>query len=149
MDRQIILLNTMIASILAEKTKTSVHTIRHYTRIGLLHPESHSNNGYKIYSQSDLERIHFINAAKDLGFTLSEIAHIFEESDKGQMPCPLVRDIVKQRIVETRRKIKQLRKMQKRMENALEEWEKMENRLPNGHSVCHLIESSSYETIAA
>lgn len=133
----------MIASILAKKTDTSVHTIRHYTRIGLLNPEQNSQNSYKIYTQTDKKRLHFINAAKDLGFTLSEIAHIFAEADKGNTPCPLVRDIVKIRINETRKKIKQLQKMKKRMENALDEWEKMENRLPNGHSVCHLIESIS------
>lgn len=133
----------MFANLLAEKTNTSVHTIRHYTRIGLLEPETHSQNGYKIYSQNDKERLHFINAAKELGFTLSEIADIFAEADKGNTPCPLVRDIVKLRIDETRKKIKQLQKMKKRMENALNEWEKMENRLPNGHSVCHLIETIS------
>jgi len=43
----------MIASILAEKTNTSVHMIRHYSRIGLLNPDAHSQNGYKIYSQTD------------------------------------------------------------------------------------------------
>jgi DNA-binding transcriptional MerR regulator len=133
----------MITSTLAEKTNTSVHTIRHYARIGLLNPVAHSQNNYKIYSRDDEERLRFINAAKNLGFTLAEIAHIFAESDKGNTPCPLVRDIVKTRIDETRRKIKQLQKMQKRMENALGDWEKMENRLPDGNSVCHLIESIS------
>lgn len=80
----------LTANKLAKKTNTSVHTIRHYTSIGLLNPETGSQNGYKIYNQTDKERLHFINAAKDLGYTLSEIADIFAEADKGNSSCAIL-----------------------------------------------------------
>ena len=34
-----------------------------------------------------------------------------------------------------------MKKLQKKMENALKDWKQMENSMPNGDSVCHLIES--------
>ncbi len=131
----------MIASILAEKTNTSVHTVRHYTRIGLLKPSRHPRNGYKVYQFSDATRLRFILAAKDLGFTLAEISQILDEAQHGNSPCPIVRGVVKQRIEENKKKIKDLQKLQKKMESALDDWSRMENSMPDGDSVCHLIET--------
>jgi DNA-binding transcriptional MerR regulator len=129
------------ANILAKKSDVSLFTVRHYTRIGLLKPIRNSNNGYKIYQPSDTTRLRFIVAAKSLGFTLHEIAEILDEAIHGNSPCPLVREIIERRIEENRRKIEEMKKLQKKMENALKDWKQMENSMPNGDSVCHLIES--------
>lgn len=129
------------ASILAKKTDVPIYTVRHYTRIGLLHPTRNSQNGYKVYQHSDTVRLRFILAAKDLGFTLTEINQILDEAEHGNSPCPMVREIVTKRIEENRKKIKELQRQQKKMESSLKDWEKMQNSMPNGDSVCHLIES--------
>jgi tetrahydromethanopterin S-methyltransferase subunit B len=60
---------------------------------------------------------------------------------RGNTPCPMVREIIVHRIAENRRKIKELQKLQRKMKNALEDWKQMKNSMPNGDSVCHLIES--------
>lgn len=129
------------ANILAKKAKVPIYTIRHYTKIGLLKPIRHAGNGYKEYQQSDAIRLRFIIAAKNLGFTLTEIAQILDEAKHGNSPCPLVRDIIKLRIDENQRKIKELKQLQKKMETAFGNWTEMQNSMPNGDSVCHLIES--------
>lgn len=131
----------MTANVLAKKTDVPIYTVRHYTKIGLLKPSRHPRNGYKVYNFSDATRLRFIIAAKDLGFTLAEISQILDEAKHGNSPCPMVREIVEQRIEENKRKIRELKQLQKKMENALDEWREMENSLPNGDSVCHLIES--------
>ncbi len=131
----------LTVAILAKETDATVHTVRHYTKIGLLKPKRNSANGYKVYKSSDITLMRFINNAKELGFTLKEISAILDEADKGNSPCPLVREIIIQRLEENRKKIKQLKEMQKKMEKAKTIWDKMENALPDGHSVCHLIES--------
>jgi hypothetical protein len=64
-----------------------------------------------------------------------------QRSWRGKSPCPLVRKIIEKHIEENRRKIKELQKLKKKMEAALNTWKEMENSLPNGGSVCHLIES--------
>ncbi len=131
----------MTAGILAKKTNLPIYTVRHYTRIGLLHPSRNSQNGYKVYQPSDAVRLRFITAAKNLGFTLAEITQILDKAEHGESPCPSVRKIIVHHIQENRQKIKALKKLQKKMETALNDWAGLKDSMPNGDSVCHLIES--------
>jgi MerR family Zn(II)-responsive transcriptional regulator of zntA len=131
----------MTGSVLAKRADVSLFTVRYYTRIGLLKPSRQPSNNYKIYKPSDATRLRFIVAAKELGFTLAEITQILDEAKHGNSPCPMVREIVERRIEENRRKIEELKQLQKKMKRALTDWSEMENSMPNGESVCHLIES--------
>ena len=131
----------MTAGVLAKKTNLPIYTVRHYTRIGLLHPTRNAQNNYKVYKPSDTVRLKFIVAAKNLGFTLAEINQILDEAEHGQSPCPSVRKIIVEHIKENERKIKELQTLQKKMEKALKGWAGLKNAMPNGDSVCHLIES--------
>ena len=131
----------LTASVLAKRTGIPIFTVRYYTRIGLLKPSRDLRNGYKLYKQSDKERLKFINNAKNLGFTLSEIEQILSHAEDGDTPCPLVREIVERRIRENREAIREMKRLQKRLEQAAEMWSGMEDAEPDGHSVCQLIES--------
>ena len=131
----------LTANVLAKKSDVSLYTVRHYTRIGLLKPSRNLRNSYKVYQPSDAARLRFIKSAKNLGFSLSEIAAILDEAKHGNSPCPLVREIIVSRIEDNRRKIKEMQRLQRKMENALKDWSKMKNSMPDGDSVCHLIES--------
>ncbi len=133
------------ASVLAKKTDVPLYTIRHYTRIGLLHPSRNTQNNYKFYQPADAVRLRFIVAAKELGFTLAEITQILDRAEHGTSPCPMVREIIVQRIEENKRKIKEMQKLQKKMERALGEWNDLNDSMPDGTSVCRLIESVAEE----
>ncbi len=131
----------MTANILARKSDVSLYTVRHYTRIGLLKPSRNWQNNYKVYQPADEVRVRFIQAAKNLGFSLAEVGDILNEAKHGSSPCPLVREIIVRRIDENRRKISEMQKLQRKMERALKDWATMKNSMPTGESVCHLIES--------
>ena len=131
------------AAVLAKKSGTSVFTVRHYARIGLLRPSRDLANGYKMYRQADVQRLRFVSAAKELGFSLAEIEDILGHADAGESPCPDVRQIVERRIEENQRKIDELIRLQNRLEKARIAWKRMKNSEPDGHSVCRLIESFS------
>ena len=133
------------AGILAKQTKVPLFTVRHYTRIGLLRPSRNPANGYKVYQPSDATRLRFIKSAKALGFTLTEIAQFLDEAKHGKSPCPMVRDIIVRHIEENRRKIRELQQLQRKMEKSLKDWEDLEDSMPTGESVCHLIESVAGE----
>jgi DNA-binding transcriptional MerR regulator len=135
----------MTAAVLAKRTNIPLYTIRYYTRIGLLTPSRDQSNGYRMYKRSDRDRLEFISAAKELGFTLAEIEEILSHAARGDTPCPMVRDIVGKRIIENREKIRELKRLQKRLEAAAEMWKTMQNAEPDGHKVCHLIESFGAE----
>lgn len=126
---------------LAQLCNVPADTVRHYTRIGLLRPDRDPINGYYQYRVSDSKRLEFIKKAKSLGYGLKEIEHILAESRKGKSPCPMVRELISQRIQANRAHLEQLMELQIRMENALASWEKMPDGVPNGDSICHLIES--------
>jgi len=133
----------MTVNDLSQRTGVTSHAVRYYSRIGLLKPGRNPDNGYRLFDRSDLARLRFIRQAQSLGFTLDEISEILAESEHGRSPCPKVRDILRRRIEENHRKLAELMDLQSRMEEALDHWEAMPDGVPDGHSVCHLIESES------
>ncbi|WP_031435176.1 MerR family transcriptional regulator [Methylomarinum vadi] len=126
---------------LANLCQVPPDTIRHYTRIGLLIPQRDPVNGYRQYTVNDAKRLDFIRKAKSLGFSLKEIEHILAESRKGKSPCPMVRDLISHRIRVNRARLEHLMELQVRMEQTLEGWKKMPDGIPDGDSICYLIES--------
>jgi len=126
---------------LARRAGETPEVVRYYTRIGLLNPARNPGNGYKRFVDADLVRLRFIRQAKALGFTLAEIAEILDHARGGGSPCPKVREIIERRIEENRHRLEELTRLQQRMESALERWRGLPDGVPDGHTVCHLIES--------
>ncbi len=126
---------------LSKAAKTTPDTVRHYVRIGLLTPTRNPVNGYKLFGDNELKKLTFIRQAKGLGFTLGDIQTIFDHSSDGQSPCPMVRDMIQQRIDENRTRLFELNNLQQRMDEALGKWKGMPDGEPNGDAICHLIES--------
>lgn len=126
---------------LAIQGNAPAHVVRYYARIGLIKPSGQQENGYRLFKPRDASRLRFIRMAKQLGFTLNEIREITRHADKGESPCADVRKIIQQHIRENRARIDEMLKLQNRMEQALEKWQDMPDGVPDGRSVCHLIES--------
>ena len=58
----------------AQLSGVSVKTLHHYDKIGLLVPQK-SENGYRLYSEADLERLQIILFYKYLGFSLKKTSN--------------------------------------------------------------------------
>lgn len=69
----------------AELSGVSIKTLYHYDKIGLLVPVK-SENGYRTYSQEDLERLQVILYYKYLGFSLDQIAELLAEEKSNLLP---------------------------------------------------------------
>ena len=69
----------------AQLSGVSVKTLHHYDKIGLLVPLK-SENGYRTYSQEDLERLQVILYYKYLGFSLEKIAELLKEERTDLLP---------------------------------------------------------------
>jgi DNA-binding transcriptional MerR regulator len=72
---------TMHIGELAEATGLSLRTIRHYDEVGLLPATTRTEGGFRVYAQSDLERLLVIRSMKPLGFSLEEMAELLEVVD--------------------------------------------------------------------
>ncbi|NOU94715.1 MerR family transcriptional regulator [Paenibacillus sp. LMG 31456] len=58
---------------LAKLTGLTVRTLRFYDQIGLFSPSGQTESGHRLYSESDLSRLHQILSLKELGLSLEEI----------------------------------------------------------------------------
>lgn len=126
---------------LARCSDTTQHAVRYYTRMGLLRPERDPKNDYRLYHHHEINWLRFVQQAKHLGFTLAEIKEIMLDANQKQSPCPRVREILQCRLQENREKLDEMINLQNRMEKALEQWSSMPDGVPDGHTVCHLIEN--------
>lgn len=135
----------MTVSELARRAGVTADTVRHYTRSGLLVPIRDESNGYNCYKSGDLARLLFVRKARLLGFSVGDVRDILKESNHGHSPCPQVRKIMEQRLQETRRRLQDLEKLQARMEHAVALWANMPDGMPDGETVCHLIEAIAME----
>ena len=133
----------MTVNEIARRTGVPSHTVRYYTRIGLLRPARKRDNGYKEFTAIELQRLNFIRRAQRLGFTLSEIREVLARAARGHSPCPMVREILSRRLVENRRSLHELTTLVQHMDAVLEQWASMQDGVPDGNAVCRLIESFS------
>lgn len=74
---------------LAKHTGLTVRTLHHYDGIGLLKPSGRSESGYRLYSRDDVARLHGIQALRQLGLALGDIAAMLDE---GGTPPGLIID---------------------------------------------------------
>jgi len=106
---------------LARLSGVRAHTIRYYTRRGLLDPQRNPANAYRIYSDADLARLRFIQQAKSIGFSLGDIGKVLASGEAGDSSRGIVESIIKRRVAENRRRLRELTALQKRMESAAEQ----------------------------
>lgn len=59
----------------------SIRTLQYYDKIGLLHPSKYSDAGYRLYADTDLERLQQILLYRELEFPLKDIKEIMENPD--------------------------------------------------------------------
>lgn len=57
----------------AKATNISAKMIRYYEDIGLLINITRTEAGYRHYTHNDIQTLHFIHRARDLGFSITEI----------------------------------------------------------------------------
>jgi DNA-binding transcriptional MerR regulator len=67
----------------ARLARISVRTLHHYDGIGLLTPSARSAGGYRLYSETDLDRLHRVLFYRELEFGLDQIAEILADAATG------------------------------------------------------------------
>ncbi|OOG42936.1 MerR family transcriptional regulator [Polaromonas sp. A23] len=77
---------------LAARTGLTVRTLHHYDTIGLLKPSARTDAGYRLYSRSDVARLHGIQALQQFGLPLSDIGSMLD-GDGAALPHIIARQI--------------------------------------------------------
>lgn len=136
----------MRVSQLAKILNITAETIRFYTRIGVLHPQKNSSNGYRDYSKKDIGRMQFILSSRQLGFSVDDIQKILAEADQKQSPCSTVRRLIDHRLHETEERFNRTIKLRDRMREAIKLWDRQPDKKSSDDSICHLIEIFSTQS---
>lgn len=101
---------------LAGLTGTNNETLRFYEARGLISAPRRSESGYRLYTDSDVERVRFIMRAKRMGFSLTEIDELLSlRVTREESTCGEVKEIAEAKLVVIQEKIAELQ----RMKNAL------------------------------
>ncbi|MCR1792530.1 MULTISPECIES: heavy metal-responsive transcriptional regulator [Leptospira] len=98
---------------IARKADVSVQTVRYYDSLGLLGKSARNEVGYRLYQQDVAARIRFIKRAQDLGFSLEEIGELLDLRIERPNQCASVKRKVEHKLELTRRKLEDLRKIER------------------------------------
>ena len=101
---------------LAKSANVGIETLRFYEKRGLLPEPPRGSNGYRYYPNSHIERLQFIQRAKELGFTLNEITELLSihEHDGDKYD---VKALAQLKLQELDDKLKDLNRMRKALSN--------------------------------
>jgi MerR family mercuric resistance operon transcriptional regulator len=96
-------------------------TIRYYERIGLLTNPSRRPNGYRHYTEQQVDQLRFIVRSRELGFGLEEIRKLLALSDDAQQSCTEVEELARRQLAAVKLRIRELRRTARELERTINE----------------------------
>lgn len=102
---------------LAKAAGVSVETVRFYESKGLIPEPPRTSSGYRLYPERTVDRLQFVLNAKNLGFSLRQIASLLDLRSEGAEDCHSVRNQILQQIAEVDEKIGDLLRIRKSLEH--------------------------------
>jgi len=97
---------------IAKKIGVSVDAIRFYERNSLLPRPPRTQGGFRRYGESEVETLGFIRDAQGLGFKLHEVRELLDLRRSRLQPCAPVRRRLEQKLLQLRRKLADLQKLE-------------------------------------
>ena len=123
---------------LSAQTGVAPKTIRYYESIGLLPPPARSPNGYRLYQDTDRDRLSFIRRARALDFTLADIAEILAFRERGEPPCGYVMTAIHQRVAAIEAHIQDLQRLHEELSSLYVAGQSLPEDAQMQTCVCHL-----------
>ena len=97
----------------AERSGVPPKSIRYYESIGLIHPAERRPNGYRSYSQHDMQTLAFIKRARGLGFSVEEVRELLDLWRNRSRKSAAVKEMAARHIDALDAKIAELQSMRK------------------------------------
>lgn len=95
----------------ARASGVSAKMIRYYERIGLIPAAARTDNGYRVYSDTDVHTLRFVRRSRDLGFSMDRIGQLVQLWQDRNRASAEVKRIALEHVDELDRKIAALRAM--------------------------------------
>jgi MerR family copper efflux transcriptional regulator len=95
----------------AKSSAVSAKMIRHYESIGLLPKAHRTDAGYRLYDETDVHTLRFIQRARSLGFPLETIRTLLALWRNRRRSSAQVKDLAQRHVAELERKIAEMQAM--------------------------------------
>ena len=95
-------------------------TVRYYESIGLVTPARSAHNGYRDFSEADLNRLCFLKQAKVTGFSLDESRELLALYENQERRSAHVKQLVEEKLVRLEDQIKGLLAMRDTLKDLAE-----------------------------
>jgi DNA-binding transcriptional MerR regulator len=129
----------MLIGELADAAGLPSQTIRFYERKGLLPAPERGANGYRIYDESTLTRLHFIQTAQAAGLTLAEIGSVIDLRDDGDVPCAHVASLIDSKLADVRARIRDLAILEAELKDLIERGHRLDPADCTDADICHIL----------
>lgn len=103
----------------AKATGLTVDAIRFYERERLLRRPPRTEGGFRLFQREDIQTLLFIQRAQELGFSLGDIRQLLYVAATEAPACSHVRDLLEQKLEAVQGKMRELRKLERRLKAAL------------------------------
>ncbi|MDO9495222.1 MAG: MerR family transcriptional regulator [Nocardioides sp.] len=86
----------------AARTELSLRSLRHWDEVGLLSPSGRTDGGFRLYTETDVEKILVIRRMKPLGFTLEQMSAAMRDLEtlRDTTSGTDLRQVARQRLVD-------------------------------------------------
>jgi MerR family transcriptional regulator, copper efflux regulator len=105
-------LPTLTIGALAQRTGSSVATIRYYEEIGLLPKAQRGHGGQRLYEESDLKRLTFVRRCRDFDLPIERIRELVSLIDNPEHDCSKARDVAELHLTFVRNKLAELKALE-------------------------------------
>lgn len=102
---------------LSKRTGVHIETIRYYERSGVMPKPPRTEGGHRAYDETFVRRLAFVSRSRQLGFSLREIRSLLGLVDEKEYTCADVRELTLRHAAEARRKIADLRKLERTLKD--------------------------------
>jgi MerR family copper efflux transcriptional regulator len=100
----------------AARSGVSAKMVRHYESLGLLPEVGRTDAGYRQYTENNVHTLRFIRRARDLGFSMAEIAELLKLwQNKGRASAD-VKHIALDHAADLHRRIEEMTAMKRTLE---------------------------------
>ena len=98
------------------RSGVSAKMVRHYESLGLMPKVGRTDSGYRQYTANDVHTLRFIRRARDLGFSMAEIAELLKLWQNKRRASADVKRIALAHADDLRRRIEEMEAMKRTLE---------------------------------
>jgi MerR family copper efflux transcriptional regulator len=101
----------------AARSGVSAKMVRHYESLGLLPKVMRTDSGYRQYSERQVHTLRFIRRARDLGFSMAEIAELLKLWQNRRRASSEVKRIALAHVADLDRRMTAMAEMKRTLEH--------------------------------